>query len=107
MINELTAKQMHNVILMLAKEIRDEFEKHDKSYINLTIKVEGRTRDELKLTYELGTGAYGRSVEGGSVDRVLMEVLRREHWQELNASIALPKPCDTANAKDDDKNIFL
>lgn len=95
MIDPAIANQMHNVILMLAKEIRDEFDKNDKSHIHLTIEVAGRTREELKLTYKLSTSMYGaNAVNGGHIDRVLMEVLRREHWETLNSSVALPKPSD-------------
>lgn len=95
MIDPTIASQMHNVILMLAQEIREEFDKENKSYIHLDIKVTGRTRDELKLTYSLSTCQFGgNAVTGGSVDRVLMEVLRREKWQEYNDAALLPKPCD-------------
>ena len=102
MINPTIANQMHNVILMLAKEIREEFDKNNFPSINLQITVSGRTNDELKLTYRLTKSEYGSgAVEGGHIDRVLMEVVRREHWQELNASLSLPKPCDSVHADSD------
>lgn len=100
MINDLIAQRMHEALMMAANAIQKEFNEHNLPYVNLEISVTGSTHSELKLEYSLGKSNYGEKVTGGSIDRVLLEVIRRAHWQTLNASLSLPKPCDFKDDED-------
>lgn len=56
--------------------------------LDLTIEIEGRILDgELKITY--GLGAYGKEVEGGTLDAVVDEYLRRAGWKAQNAPLEI------------------
>lgn len=81
-----------DLIKSLALHIREELSRVDEiSLIDFTLSIDGRAHDgELKIKYSLGSSyRAGGCVEGGRLEPVINEYLRRFGWDYRNKPLEL------------------
>lgn len=86
---------LHAAFVAATNEVRDRFGAADLGSFSLSIVASGRTltdTSEVKIEYRLGKGKYDTMVEGNDLERCIIEMLRRNGWNETNKPLALPGP---------------
>lgn len=85
-------RQFEEAIKNLAYELRDSLQQVDEiSRLDFNIDISGRVHDgELKIEFSLGsTYNTGGKVDGGSIEAVVKEYLRRFGWDQRNKPLEL------------------
>lgn len=88
---------MYNIdetIRRVTKALRARLADANENSFRFEIEVSGRVLEgEVKITYTLADGIYGSNkVEGGNIESVLAEFLRRKGWQISNQPLMLEGP---------------
>lgn len=88
---------MYNIdetIRRVTKALRARLADANESSFRFEVEVSGRVQEgEVKITYTLSDSLYGSNkVEGGNIDAVLAEFLRRKGWIIANQPLMLEGP---------------
>jgi len=89
------SRKRHDAFVVAINEVRDRFGAADLGSFSLSIVASGRTltdTSEVKIEYRLGKSKYDTMVEGNDLERCIVEMLRRNGWNETNKPLALPGP---------------
>lgn len=85
-------KSYEESIKEIATYIRDELKQIEEiSSLDFEITFDGRVHDgHLKIKFKLGSGySTGGQVEGGNLEEVLLEYMRRFGWDRRNKPLML------------------
>lgn len=83
--------KLHQYLVAASDCIREQLAAADIGYMDLTINVKGRTESDLQIAYRVSAN-WDTHAEGGTLEAVLTECLRRKGWERRNAPLELPKP---------------
>jgi hypothetical protein len=87
--NFQSATRLESVLKTALGEIRAALAEADISEMDFEIYASGRIHDgNLRVRFKLGE--YGDRTQGGSVEAVVEEYLRRHGWNERNVALCLP-----------------
>ena len=85
MLTKYTSIELRNMIHSVANDVRAMFNEANIGYLSVGIDLEGRTTDDLKLSFNVAADQYGDRVHGGDLLACVEECLRRKGWSRLNA----------------------
>lgn len=85
----------------LTERLRNEFNARDLPDVMFSIDIRGRTTGDLKMEFVINAGQYGDvRVKGFDPRKILLEMLRRKGFDEVNTPLALTYGGDTKNSED-------
>lgn len=76
------ARRVEDAVKALAQEMRQVFNMADIAFMRLGIEVKGRVTGDLKVEFTISAESYGGDVTGHSIQPAMIELLRRNGWDQ-------------------------
>jgi hypothetical protein len=88
------SERLHAVLAEAVAQVRQELSDAEiASRFRLDIEASGRLScGDILVSYKVGESYGSSNAEGGRLDTVLSEYMRRSGWNKRNAPLALPAP---------------